>query len=148
MDISLLFDNATNSGVFQLSGGDLKKDTDLRTSILISLFSDSRALDSDEIPDQSNDKRGWCGDVFSDVTIGSRLWLLDRSYLTNDIALRAKDYIKEALQWMIDKKVVSSVVVDVQRYKNMGLKASISFTRNKKQTRYELVWNQELKHGQ
>ena len=64
MDISLLFDDATMSGVFSIRGGDLRTDSDLRTSVLVSLFSDARALESDQIPDGSSDPRGWCGEVF------------------------------------------------------------------------------------
>ena len=148
MDISLLFDDATMSGVFSIQGGDLRKDSDLRTSILVSLFSDARALESDQIPDGSLDPRGWCGEVFSKVSIGSRLWLLDRSVLTDEVVKKVKDYISEALSWMVTEKVASRVNVRAERYKNHGVIASIEIYRNKRNVQFELVWKQEFSHGQ
>lgn len=148
MDISLLFDDATMSGVFSIRGGDLRTDSELRTSVLVSLFSDARALESDQIPDGSSDPRGWCGEVFSKVSIGSRLWLLDRSVLSDEVVRKVKDYISEALSWMVTEKVASRVNVQTERYKNHGVIASIEIYRNNRNVQFELVWKQEFKHGQ
>ena len=87
----------------------LASGTDLQTALLNSLFSDRLATEDDNIPDDTDDRRGWWGDSGEKYPIGSRLWLLDRSKLTNNTGLEAEDYVHEALQWMIDDGVVASV---------------------------------------
>lgn len=63
------------------------------------------------------DRRGWWADQFSGVEgdrIGSRLWLLDRSTRTNETALRAEEYVREALAWMLEDRVVASIDVTIE----------------------------------
>lgn len=147
MDVSLLFDNVAQSGILRLRDGDLRTDSDLRTSILISLFSDARATDDDQLPTQDDDRRGWVGNVFSEVPIGSRLWLLDRSVLTDEVIRRAKDYVIEALHWMIEKNIVECIEVEAERLGTFGAVLNVALTRNKKTIRYELTWNQEKENA-
>ena len=48
--------------------------------------------------------------------IGSRLWLLRRSKLIENETVRlAEEYIREALQWMIDDGLVLSIDVTLTR---------------------------------
>ncbi|EOZ8000061.1 phage GP46 family protein [Escherichia coli] len=46
---------------------------------------------------------------------GSRLWLLQRSKLTNQLVQTVRGYIRECLQWMIDDGVVSRIDLDIRR---------------------------------
>nr|GAT43694.1 predicted protein [Mycena chlorophos] len=101
-------------GDWQLSGADLLSGNDLTTAVLISLFTDRLAEASDTIPDGTTNRRGWWGDLDQDYPIGSRLWLLARSKLTQAVANKAQDYCIEALQWMIDDGVAASVTVTAQ----------------------------------
>jgi phage gp46-like protein len=92
---------------------DLETDHGLVTALLLSLFLDRRAED-DDVPPSGNpdDRRGWWGDQFLEVKgdrYGSRLWLLSRAKLTNETALLAEEYSREALAWMIEDKVVASI---------------------------------------
>ena len=77
--------------------------------MLISLFTDRLAAADDVIPDNTNDRRGWWGDLGEDFLIGSRLWLLARAKLTSDVPLKCKDYITEALAWMLAEPPVRPV---------------------------------------
>lgn len=106
-------------------GGDLQTGDDLATAILISLFTDRMAEPDDAITDGTNDPRGWWGDQFSTVPIGSRLWLLDRSKQTQETLQRAYDYIIEALQWLIDDGVVAKFDVRVEWTKSGMLGAQV-----------------------
>lgn len=56
-DIAVVWDQGCGS--LQLNGADLLTDNSLLTAVIISLFTDRRALDSDEIPDGTRDRRGW-----------------------------------------------------------------------------------------
>jgi phage gp46-like protein len=101
-DIALVWDQSRQSGDFALSGTQLLSGADLPTAILASITSNRLAQADDVIPDLTTDRRGWWGDN----TFGSRIWLLSRTKRTPDILQRTKDYLVEALQWLIDDGVV------------------------------------------
>lgn len=86
----------------------------LPRAVIISIFSWRRANPDDNAPVPM----GWWGDTYPTVTgdrIGSRLWLLGREKITNDVLNRARDYAIEALQWMLDDGVAARIDVDSQR---------------------------------
>ena len=110
MDIALNFDNKQfDIGVGQ---DDIDHDLGLRTAVMISLFTDARARDDDEIPDGTNDKRGHWGDAYEDDIVGSRLWLLERAKETQDTLDRGKQYATEALGWFIEDDIASKINVE------------------------------------
>jgi phage gp46-like protein len=118
-DLALVWSNATGAADLAMIDDDLASDRGLITAVLLSLFTDRRA-ENDDIPPSgdSSDRRGWWADQFADIEgdrIGSRLWLLDRSTLTNETLLRAQQYATEALQWMLDDKVVAGIAITVTR---------------------------------
>lgn len=93
---------------------DLVTDDGLETAVLLSLCLDRRAEDDDGVA-LDEDPRGWWGDSYADVSgdqIGSRLWLLRREKQLPSVASRVQDYASEALAWLVDDGVASSV--DVQ----------------------------------
>lgn len=98
MTTGIIWDNLKGAGVDVIESG-LTQDNGLTTLALLSLFTDSRADDSDVTPDGSSDRRGWVGDTFYDEPWGSRLWLLSREKLTTDVRNRAVNYAQEALAW-------------------------------------------------
>lgn len=85
-------------------------------AVIISLFTWRRALPDDTLPDAA--RMGWWGDTFPTVPgdrIGSRLWLLSREKLIPRTVERAREYAREALQWLIDDGVASRVEVEAER---------------------------------
>nr|DAG75383.1 MAG TPA: hypothetical protein [Caudoviricetes sp.] len=91
-------------------------DDELRRAVFNSLFSWARASDSDELPGDS--KQGWWGDTYADEQgdhFGSKLWLLSRAKITQETLMRAQEYAKEALQWMIDDGIAKSVEAIAER---------------------------------
>lgn len=113
-DIAIVWDVANSRGDWQQLGPDLLTGNDLQTSVLLSLFTDRIARTDDVIPDGSGDPRGWWGDLGEDKPIGSRLWLLDRSKQTQEVLSNARDYIIEALQWLVDDGVVAGMDVQTE----------------------------------
>ncbi len=87
--------------------GDLLHDSGLETAVLMSLFSDRRY----------EGERGWWVDELLERETGSHFWLLVREKTTTNehcegnILLRAEDYGRQALQWMIDSG--EALAVDV-----------------------------------
>jgi len=124
-DISTSWVTQSGRGDWRISNGALSSGNDLVTAILISLFTDRIAEADDVIPDGTNDRRGWWGDLGEDVRIGSRLWLLDRSKLSLQTAGEAKGYIQEALQWMIDDEVVAKFEITTEVFLPNRLDARI-----------------------
>ena len=97
----------TSYGDYAIAGADLASGDDLETAFLISLFTDRVALSDDIITDGSTDPRGWWGDSGEEFPIGSRIWLLQRANMTTETLANARDYIREALQWLITDGVVA-----------------------------------------
>lgn len=84
-------------------------------AVVISLFTWRRAR-----PDDPHEgvKFGWWADGFGDDAndrIGSRLWLIAREKITNELLNRAREYAEEALQWLLDDRVATAITVSAER---------------------------------
>lgn len=118
-DILTTWDPLLLQGDWVLEPPDLAGGADLESAVILSLFTDRLALPDDPLPDPSDgDRRGWWADWNADEVfdqpvglIGSRIWLLEREKATNDVRLRAEDYTREALQWLLDDDVADEVNV-------------------------------------
>lgn len=100
----------------------------LTRAVVISLFTWRRAEPDDNV----DVPMGWWGDSFPAVQndrYGSRLWLLQRSKLTNQLVQKVRVYIRESLQWLIDDGVVSRIDLDIQRTGISELANSITLWR-------------------
>lgn len=101
----------------------------LRRAVTISLFSWRRAASDDALDDA--DRQGWWGDCApseSGDQIGSRLWLLRRRTLTDDTLRDAREYAEEALRWMTDDEIVTTVTVTAERMGNDRLNLVVLLT--------------------
>lgn len=117
-DLALTWSNTTGDADLSLIDSDLASDRGLATAVALSLFTDRRAETDDTPPSgDARDRRGWWADQFAAVEsdrIGSRLWLLDRSKRSNETVLRAQEYVREALAWMLEDRVVENIDVTVE----------------------------------
>jgi phage gp46-like protein len=110
---------------------DLMRDDGLYSDVIVSLFSDARANEDDQLPDaRSTDRRGFWGDEFSPAQgdrFGSRRWLLGRSKQLNSIVQREQRYAEEALAWLVADGRAESVAVTgvIVRTGVLGLKVVI-----------------------
>ena len=89
---------------------------ELAQAVLISLFSWHKSEEDDGI--KAPNRQGWWGDTYATVAgdrIGSRLWLLQREKILPLTLQRAEAYAKEALQWMIDDRLVERITVNAVR---------------------------------
>jgi len=142
--------------------GDINTDAGLETAVSISLFTDRRASNDDVrlyefLADGTNDKRGCWIDSYPDIDgdlIGSRLWLLFREKSQQGVINRAKEYITEALQWMLDDGVAKIIESDILFVDRETLLIKLFITRpsgDKVNLRFTLAWEinwlqQALKH--
>ena len=158
-DIRINWDSDLLEGDFTFDEDiqDLESDEGLETAVIISLFTDRRAKTDDILPDSNSlDKRGWWGDLVSDVEddqIGSRLWLLDREKTEKLVLLRAKKYLEEALEWLIEDEVAVKVVAQAERQGSPGNDRLIlgveiyKIDGNKKSYSFETQWNAQKLRG-
>lgn len=119
---------------------------ELVQATLISLFSWRKSNDDDGV--NIPNRQGWWGDTFASETndrIGSRLWLLRREKLTDDVVARAREYAEESLQWMIDDALASAINVSTDR-ENNRLNMSVEIVRpgdaQSIQARFQNLWEQ------
>lgn len=118
MDIQIVWDPAHFRGDWAVNaaGNDLVVDPGgIETAVLISLFTWRRAS-TDYVPPAGSPFRrfGWWGDTYEPSDIGSRLWQLERVKKSDDVTLlvRAQDFCKEALQWLLDTGAAATVDVE------------------------------------
>lgn len=116
-DLALKWDPQEFAADLAVANNDLVGDDGLETAILLSLFTDRRAEPGDPLPAGELDRRGWWGDAFPVAEgdrHGSRLWLLARAKQQAATVARAREYAREALQWLIDDRVASQVEVTAE----------------------------------
>ena len=120
-DIKIEFDPLTFEGDIAYQNGDLTRESGLSTAVMISLFTDRHADDSDIIDDPT-DKRGWWGDLCPDVSdnIGSKLWQYERSKSTTENINAIKKTISDSLQWMIDDQVAKKIDITAEKFGDVG----------------------------
>lgn len=113
--IALGINDETNA--FDLLTASDDKVTWLENAITISLFTDARATDDDELPDDSKDRRGYWGDIDlpEGESLGSKLWLLNRAKITTDTLNTMHDYITDAVQWLVDEEHLLAINATVER---------------------------------
>ncbi|MCK5605858.1 phage GP46 family protein [Candidatus Pacearchaeota archaeon] len=116
MDITISLINGIYSA--QIVNGDFLQDDGLSSAVLDSLLTDRRAEDDDILPDPSDpNKRGFWYDTVAiepDDRQGSRRWLLDRSKQTDPVLRDEEAYAIEALQWMVEDNVATSIEAAAQ----------------------------------
>ncbi|HIE1059663.1 TPA: phage GP46 family protein [Serratia marcescens] len=86
----------------------------LTRAVVISLFTWRRAEPDDNV----ENPMGWWGDTWPTVQndrIGSRLYLLRRTTLTNRTPIKAREYVSQALQWLTEDGVAARVDIEAQR---------------------------------
>jgi len=90
----------------------------LQQVITASLFSDARAPESAELPDDSDDRRGhWADDQLpGNESLGSAGWLLVREKLTPQVMDKWRRVADRSLSWLASERWVRSVaVINVER---------------------------------
>lgn len=103
-DVGLIWQNGWADILLNESNTDLQTGKDLKTAILVSLFSDSRANPEELLLDE--DPRGWWS-----RDLGSLLWLLARQKATLQNLEKGIQYIKDALNWLIVQNIAKSIDV-------------------------------------
>lgn len=143
MDIGLKYDAGAKRFDLSLEGGDLAADDGLETAVILSLFTDRRALAEDRLPDGGSDRRGWWADAYFDRPHGSRLWLLHREKEQEEVRRRAQEYAEEALAWLVEDHVAETVEVEAWHAGRDTLGLRVVIRRGEREAlerQYDYVW--------
>ncbi len=168
MDIRLI-QNVTfpGQGVVQidwllLGDGTLDATQELATSVIVALGTDRLADIGDQLPDPDDtDRRGWWGDyqaqeIWDGWPVGSRLWLLSREKIEGAesrrgaTTVRIEQYIREAIQPFIDRRIGSSFQVKATRVDKQRIDALVRIYRGpvvEIELRYAILWDNMLAEG-
>lgn len=88
--------------------GDLETEDSFDTAIIVSLFTDARANESEVL--EASRRRGWIGNERTPgFQVGSKLWLLEQSRLTRTVMNQARDESRDALRWMVEDELAVSI---------------------------------------
>jgi phage gp46-like protein len=131
---------------------DVASDPGLQTATLLSVMPHRRADDNDQV--DGEDRGGWWADELLYAPgdgIGNRAWLLARTKITEDLIPRAEEYDREALDWMIEDLVASSVDVAAElRVGAIDLARAIDIHRPQQDPtsfRFDHAWDGEAARG-
>ena len=85
------------------------------------------------------------GDTYEDeagAVTGSRLWLLCRQKVTDEVLQKCKDFCEQALAWLVTEGVASAVKVSVERNGLDRVDILVEVVRGKDATRLRFadVW--------
>ncbi|WP_397599218.1 phage GP46 family protein [Silvanigrella sp.] len=83
----------------------------LESKIGMLLFTDTRC-ENYELPEYEQSKKGFWADAFDKTNLGSKLWLLKRAKKTNNILNDINAYCIQALQPLVNEKIVSKIEID------------------------------------
>lgn len=125
-------------------------DNGIENYIVISLFTDARASDTDILPSENSGRRGWFGNQFYATDLGSKLWLLVKYNISEELFTLATAYIEDALQWMIDESIVDSfdIVVSEDFINENNILIEITANKDKESIGYTYYYNwQNQKFG-
>lgn len=143
MDIGLSYDADAKCFDLAIVDGDLASDSTLETAVLLSLYTDRRALDEDVLPDDGADRRGWWLDAYSDRPNGSRLWLISREKELDQVLRKAEQYAREALTWVIEDGIGIALDIEAVHVRRGVLQLIVGVQRadgTRLERRFDYVW--------
>jgi len=138
-----------------LDDGTLDETQALATAVIVALGTDALASVDDLLPDpDSSDRAGWWGnldaqEIWNGWDIGSKLWLLKRSKIAPPESLegstvqRVDQYIRDAIQPFLDRRIASHMEVYVERVHRDQINAVIRLFRGPTaeiELRYQILW--------
>lgn len=122
--------------------GDILTEDFFDTAILVSLFAQRRASESEVL--LSHLRRGWIGNESfeNDFEIGSKIWLYEQARTSRDTMNGISAAASEGLQWLIDQGFatnidVATVLVDGE----VNLQIDIFRPNSKVDRRFYSLWN-------
>lgn len=127
----LLFDFFNDDMELDLvvKNSEIQVDESLKSAVLISLFTDARC-EKTELPEGELSQRGYFGDAIFGEQTGSKLWLINRSKYSNDTLIKAKEYAKSSLDWLVTDGLAKDVQVEAYFNEQKKMILNVSLFKN------------------
>lgn len=135
---------ANSDGLYDLviEGNEFASAGGFESAIPVSLFTDARAPAA--LVAEPQNRRGWIGNLMTASTmrqLGSILWALDQTRITQETLNIARLEAQSALQWMVDDGVALGVLADVTRASQGSIVITIQITDTSNVvSRYQTLW--------
>ncbi|MEC4728165.1 phage GP46 family protein [Shewanella sp. D64] len=101
----------------------------LTHAVLQSVLNHARSTSNDRARMENNERGGCWHEVYVPA-IGSRDWTLSREKLTEQTVIRAKSFIDDALQWLVDEGHIMSFSVEVKRLSGTAISRVVTVNMN------------------
>lgn len=143
VDISLELTSDGYYDIFPSENGDIRTTEGFDTTILLSLFLERRADSSEMAPAER--RRGWWGNVIADnegFEVGSKLWLLEQSRMTQKAINNSEDWAQESVDWFVEDSILRSVSAESIQQSTDALLIEVTLVRfdSKTETRLYNAW--------
>lgn len=126
-EIELVLENGSFDVVIE--SGDFKNEPGFDTAILVSLFTDARADETQVLLPEN--RRGWIGNLVSEVPdrqLGGYLWLTEQRRLNQDTVNEVIDYARKSLEWLVEDNAAIKIEVTGEIYPLRGIGLNIVIT--------------------
>jgi phage gp46-like protein len=125
----LLLNKANGYWDINIIDGDFEQTGGFETAVYISLLCERRASPSEVARIEM--RRGWWGNLIwndSGLEMGSKIWLLSQTRFDSLLTNRVKNYVEEALFWMIDDGYASNINVEVTAITSRSIFIKVDIT--------------------
>lgn len=123
--------------------GDIAHDNSLDTAIILSLFDEVRADESEVAPAEF--RRGWLGNEINqdDFEQGSKLWEFEQARITGSMLSDLGDVVRISLEHFVTDGLASSIDVKSPYLNNGRIMTEITFfnKNSEPETRFFELWN-------
>lgn len=131
--------------------GDAVQDGGLDTSILISLFTDSRVNEEErkKLQNPILYSGGWFGEVFEGMSLGNKAWLLNKSKITQNVLNQFQEQFTNSLKWLVEEGIADSVRVSVSQFTD-GIEINVKVFRAQStdnEYKYFYNWENQISKG-
>ena len=118
------------------ANGDIATADQLDTALLMSLFCERRAAESEmPVPEL---RRGWIGNaVTPDFEIGSKLWLYEQARITRTTLNGITAEALAGLNWLVEDGIAESVIVNTTI---AGLTVTLTRQNSEVSTQFYKLW--------
>ncbi|OGO02359.1 MAG: hypothetical protein A2Y72_02200 [Chloroflexi bacterium RBG_13_53_26] len=118
------------------ANGDIATADQLDTALLMSLFCERRAAESEmPVPEL---RRGWIGNVATpDFEIGSKLWLYEQARITRTTLNGITAEALAGLNWLVEDGIAESVIVNTTI---AGLTVTLTRQNSEVSTQFYKLW--------
>ena len=118
------------------ANGDIATADQLGTALLMSLFCERRAAESEmPVPEL---RRGWIGNVATpDFEIGSKLWLYEQAGITRTTLNGITAEALAGLNWLVEDGIAESVIVNTTI---AGLTVTLTRQNSEVSTQFYKLW--------